>query len=456
MAIHLNEHFNYKKLLKSVLPTMLMMIFTSIYSIVDGIFVSNCVGNSAFAGLNLFFPVLMIIGAIGFMLGAGGSALASMKLGQKDNENANKVFTMIIYFTIILGFIISIIVFIFIEPLTIALGSVGGVVASQEMIDNAMIYGRILICFEVVFMLENVFQSFFVVAEKATLGFFVVLIAGITNMLLDALFMAVFDFGIAGAAFATGISQTIGAIIPIVYFSKKNKSLLLLTKTNLDFKILLKSSINGSSELLTNIAMNFVSIIFNLQLLKYIGENGVSAYGIIMYVSFVFCAIFIGYTIGIAPIVGYNYGAKNYNELRNVLNKSLILIGIFNIVMVILMEALAGVFSVIFAHGNQELIDITVRGCRLYGLCFLFTGFNIFASSFFTGLNNGLVSAIISFVRTLILETTCVIVLPLLLGLDGIWLSMVLAEFLSVTVVAICFLSTAKKYKLFAKYSENV
>lgn len=446
MVIHLSEHFTIQKLLKAVLPTVLMMLFTSVYSIVDGIFIANCVGNTAFAGVNLIFPIIMITGSIGFMLGAGGSALVSNKLGEGDKEGANKTFTMIVLFTVILAIIITATTYFLIEPIAIMLG---GENATDEMISEAIKYGKILTIFQGAFMLQNVFQSLFVVAEKAMLGFVFILIAGCMNMLLDLLFVAVFRWGVIGAGLATGISQVFGGVAPIVYFFSKNSSIIKFSKTRLKLKVLVKASTNGSSELLTNVAMSIVSMLFNMQLLNEVGENGVSAYGIIMYAGFVFCAIFIGYTVGVAPIVGYHNGAKNHQELKSLLKKSLLIISCVSVLMVVAVELFAGVLSGIFTNGNNELHKLTSNGFRLYGISFGLCGFCIFSSGFFTALNDGLVSALISFLRTLVLQVFFILLLPSFMGLNGIWLSIVFAEFCSLIVCFVCFAKNRKKYHYF-------
>lgn len=440
MAVHLNEHFTFKKLLKATFPSILMMVFTSIYSIVDGLFVSNYVGTSAFSAVNLIYPVVMIIGAIGFMMGAGGSALVSKTLGEGDKERANKIFSMVVYFTVILGLVISAIVFIFIEDISILLG------ATPEMLPYCKIYGQILVGSEIAFMIQNLFQNFFIVAEKPMFGFIVTVGAGITNMILDAVFIVVFKWGVAGAAIATVVAQVVGALVPIIYFSRKNKSLLKLTKTKLEFGVLLKSCTNGSSELLSNISASIVSMIYNKQLLKFAGENGVAAYGVIMYASFIFAAVFIGYSIGTAPIVGYNYGSKNHEELRNIKKKSLFLTATFGVVMTVLSMTLAKPLSSIFVSYDKELLDMTTGAMRIYSVSFIFMGVNIFTSSFFTALNDGLTSAIVSFARTLIFQTSAVLLLPLAFGLDGVWAAIIVAEALSLVLDIIFLIAKRKKY----------
>lgn len=439
MAVSLSEHFTYKKLFKAVLPSIFMMIFTSIYSVVDGLFVSNFVGKTAFASINLIMPLLMILGSIGFMMGTGGSALIAKTLGEGDREKANKIFSMIIYFTMIVGVVISVIGFIFIEPFSKLLG------ATPEMLGDCVLYGRILISVNFIYMLQNAFQSIFIVAEKPMLGFVVTVIAGVTNIILDALFITVFKWGLAGAAVATGISYAVGGIIPIFYFlSQKNKSLLNLVKTKFDFKQIGFACANGSSEFVSNISSSIIGILFNKQLLKFAGENGVAAYGVIMYLSFVFVAIFVGYSIGVAPIIGYHYGAENNKEVKNLLSKSLILLAITGAIMTCLTEILANPLSKLFVGYDKELLSLTSNGMSLYGISFLMVGFNIFSSSFFTALNNGLISALISFIRTLIIQIATVMILPLFLGIKGIWLSVVLTEILGM-IISFAFIITQKK-----------
>ncbi len=441
---HLSEHFNYKKLLIATLPTIMMMVFTSVYGIVDGLFVSNFVGESAFTAINLIMPLLMILAAVGFMLGAGGSALAAKTMGEGDRKRANEIFSMTVYFALLSGVVISVLAFLFIEPIAKWLG---GANTSGQTIENAVRYGRILIGFHTAYMVQNVFQSFFVTAERATMGFIVTVAAGLTNIILDALFVAVFRWGIVGAAVATGISQTVGAVVPVVYFAKKKGSLLRLIKAKLEFAPLFKACTNGSSELLSNIAMSVMGMLYNMQLLKFAGESGVAAYGVIMYAGFIFCAIFIGYVIGVAPIVGYHHGAQNHGELKNLLKKSLVITAIFSVSMVVLTELFAGVLSDIFVGYNTELRALTARGFRLYGISFGLCGFNIFASGFFTALNDGLISALISFSRTLVFQIVFVLLLPVLWGIDGVWCAVIAAEVCSLAVSLICFLAKRKKYK---------
>lgn len=441
MEINLSEHFTYKKLIKFTLPTVIMMIFTSIYGVVDGVFVSNVVGSNAFASINLIMPAIMIIGTIGFMIGTGGSAIISKTLGESDNKKANRQFSMLIYLEIILGIIFTVISLIVLEPVAKLLG------ATQDMMNDCLIYGRILLIGMTAYMLQNSFQSFMVVAEKPTLGLVISIISGITNMVLDFLFMCVFKWGIAGAGFATIISQFVGAIIPMIYFARKNSTMLKLGKTKFELSTIIKTCTNGSSEMVTNLSMSVVNILFNMQLMKFAGANGVSAYGIIMYVGFIFTGTYMGYSIGTAPIVGYHYGSNNTDELKSLLSKSIKLLGIIAIIMTALAEILAKPLASIFVSYDKELLEMTINAIRLYSLSYIISWFNIYASSFFTALNNGFISALISFLRTLVFQIICILILPAIWEINGIWLSVGVAEVLSIIVSVICFIKNKKKYE---------
>lgn len=438
MRIKLSDHFTLKRLLKFVFPSIIMMIIISIYGVIDGFFVSNYVGKSAFSSLNLVMPFIMILGGMGFMIGTGGSALVSKTLGQKENEKANKIFSMMIVFTTILGLILSIIGIIFIRPVSYLLG------ASDEMIDNCVLYGRIVTSFTALFMLQNVFQSFLATAEKPKIGLIVTIAAGTTNAVLDYLFVAVFNFGLAGAAVATGIGQVVGGLIPLIYFIFPNDSLLKLVKTKLSIKELLAACANGSSELMSNVSSSIVGMVYNLQLMKYIGEDGVATYGVLMYVQFVFVAIFIGYSIGTAPIVGYNYGAANYDELKNVRKKSIAIMFTSGITLSIIAQLLAGTLAKIFVGYDQNLYVLNVHAFRIFSFAFILTGFNIFSSSFFTALNNGAISALIAFLRTLVFQLGSVIMLPLIISVDGIWLAICVAEVFA-TAISLFFMITKQR-----------
>lgn len=440
MKIKLSDHFTYSKLLRFVFPSIIMMVFTSIYGVVDGLFVSNFAGKTAFASINLVMPFVMILGGIGFMIGTGGTALVSKVLGEGKKEKANEIFTMMIIFTLLLGALLSVIGVISMPWVSKFLG------ATEEMMADCVIYGRIVTGFTVAFMLQNVFQSFLIAAEKPKLGLLATVLAGIANMALDAIFIIVFKWGVAGAAIATGLSQCVGGIFPLIYFLRKNSSLLRLTKTKLEIKPILNACGNGSSELMSNISSSVVSMIYNFQLMKYVGEDGVSAYGVLMYVQFIFVAIYIGYTIGCAPITGYHFGARNHNELKNMLRKSSFLSAVSGVVLTILAIALSSPLAKLFVGYDKELYELTRHAFRLFAYSFLLAGFNIFTSSFFTALNNGAVSAAISFMRTLIFQTSSVLILPIFLGVDGIWWAITVAEFFAFILSLIFLFAKRKKY----------
>lgn len=442
MKIQLSDHFTYKKLLKFTLPSIVMMIFTSIYGMVDGFFVSNFAGELEFKAVNFIMPVIMILGAIGFMLGAGGSALISKTLGEGKKERANGIFSFTVYVSIVLGIIIAVLGIAFLKPIAIWLGA-------GEMLENCLIYGTIILLALPFFMLQMEFQSLFVTAEKPQTGLYVTVSAGVTNMVLDALFVGLFRWGIEGAAVATALSQVVGGLFPLIYFSrKKNTSLLRLCKPICDFKALLKIAANGSSELMTNISLSVMGVIFNYQLLKYAGEegDGIAANGVLMYVGFMFISIFIGYSIGVAPIIGYHYGAKNHKELTGLLKKSFVIISFMAVSMFVLGEALAVPMSEAYVGYSEKILEMTIRAFRLYSFSYLIVGFSIFGSAFFTALNNGLVSAILSFLRLFLLQALTVMILPLFMGLDGIWLSSTASELMAIIITFSFIFALRKKY----------
>lgn len=440
MNIKLSEHFTYKKILRFTLPSIIMMIFTSIYGVVDGFFVSNYVGKTPFAAVNLIMPFLMILGAVGFMFGTGGGALIAKTMGEGKSEKANSLFSLFVYTTAVCGIIIGALGIVFIRPVAALLGAEG------EMLNNCVTYGRIILIALPFFMLQYEFQSFFATAEKPQLGLVVTIAAGFTNMILDALFIAFFKWGLFGAAAATAISQIVGGSIPLIYFFRKNSSRLKLTKCKFEKNMLLRACVNGSSELMSNISMSIVSMLYNFQLMKYVGENGVAAYGVLMYVNLFFLAAFIGYSVGTAPIIGYNYGAQNYSELTNLLKSSFTIIGIFSVCMFTLSEFLAYPIAKIFVGYDKELMNLTLNGFRIVSFLFLFAGVSIFGSAFFTALNNGLISALISFLRTLVFQVSAVLIIPIFLGINGIWLSTVTAEVMSVIITLIFIFKMKNKY----------
>ena len=440
MKIQLSEHFTYGKLIRFALPSIGMMIFNSIYGVVDGIFVSNFAGKTAFAAVNLIMPFLMMLGTVGFMIGSGGTALISMTLGMGDKKRANEIFSMLTWICIISGLVLSTAALLFLRPVAIMLGAEG------EILENCMLYGRIVIPATTAYLLQFAFQSFCVTAEKASLSLTVALSAGICNIVLDALFVAVFRWGLVGAAVATAFSQYVGAVIPLVYFARKNSSLLKLGKFRFHGMALLKTCTNGLSELMSNLSMNLVSMLYNLQLLRYAGENGIAAYGVIMYVNFVFVSVFLGFSVGTAPLIGFNYGADNQKELKNLFRKSMIGIAVLSLVMTASAILLARPLAGVFVGYDAALLEMTARGFMIYALSFLLCGFNIYGSALFTALNNGLISAGIAFVRTLICQIAAVMLLPLIWELDGIWFAIVAAELAALLLTAFFMVKYRKCY----------
>lgn len=440
MRIQLSDHFTYKKLFMFVLPSIVMMVFTSVYSVVDGLFVANFAGEKAVTAINLIFPLIMVLGSIGFMLGAGGSALVSKTLGAGDKEKANAYFSMLVYVTFGIGAIIAVAGQFIVPPIAKWFGAEG------VTYDYCVLYGRVLIGAQPFFILQNVFQSFFVAAEKPRLGLIVTAAAGFANIILDAVFVAGFKWGLAGAAAATAASQVIGGVAPLIYFFAKNNSLLRLTKTRFYGRAFLKACTNGSSEFLANVSAAVVTMLYNFQIQKIVaGDGGLAAYGTMMYVAMIFYAIFMGYAVGCAPLFAYNYGADNREELKNLFKKSMIITAVCGISMTALSEALAYPFFKIFGY-DGEIFDMTLRGFRIYAPAFLIAGFSYFGSSMFTALNNGLVSGIISFLRTLVFQVAAVLVFPVFLDIDGVWSATVFAEIISLAVTAAFVIAFRKKY----------
>ncbi len=438
--MQLSQHFTCRRLLRYCLPSIIMMVFTSVYGVVDGFFVSNFAGKTPFAAVNFIMPILMILGCAGFMFGTGGSALIGMALGEGDNKKANNIFSLVVYSSIVCGVLLAIIGLVILRPVATIMG------AENEMLRQCLIYGGIFLAGLPFYILQYEFQCLFATADKHKLGMYVTIIAGCTNIVLDALFVAVFPWGVAGAAVATVISQIAGGIIPLVYFLRKNDSPLRLTKCSFDGTALLKTCTNGSSELMSNISASVVGMLFNVQLMKYAGENGVAAYGVLMYVSWIFQAIFLGYTVGTAPVVSYHYGADNKDEVKNLLKKSLIIVAAVAVCMFVAGELLSWPLAKIFVGYDAELMDMTVNAFYIFSFSFLFFGFSVFGSSFFTALGDGLTSAAIAFLRTLVFQIAAVMLLPLIFGLNGIWASIVAAEIVSVAVMAVFFAIKRKKY----------
>ena len=440
MSIRLSDHFTYRKLLRFTLPSIAMMIFTSIYGVVDGYFVSNFAGKEPFAAVNLIMPFIMVVSTVGFMFGTGGTALVSKTFGEGDPERANRYFSLFVYASFLLGIVFAILGIVFLRPIAAFLGATG------TLLDNCVVYGRIVIAAMPFFVLQLLFQSFFVAAEKPQLGFWVIVAGGVTNMIGDAVLVTLLpqELKIVGAAIATALGQVVGGGVPLIYFFRKNSSILRLGKTRFDGKALIKATTNGVSELVNNASMSIVGMVMNVQLLKYAGEDGVAAYGVMMYVNMIFAAIFIGYSIGTAPVFGFHYGAKNGGELKNLLRKSLLLLLIGGVLMVAAAEALTRPLALLFVGYDEGLMQLTESGFRIFGLSFFFIGFAIFGSGFFTALNDGVTSAIISFLRTLVFELGAILILPLFFGVNGLWFSVVVAELMA-TVLSFIFMAVKRK-----------
>lgn len=439
--IQLSDHFDYKRLLRYTFPSVIMLVFTSIYGVVDGFFVSNFAGKAPFAAVNFIMPLLMILGCVGFMFGTGGSALIAKTLGEGKTQKANELFTLIVRVSALCGLALAAAGFALLRPLASLMGAEG------QLLEDSILYGRIILPALPFFILQYEFQCLFATAGKPKLGLGITVAAGVTNMVLDALFVAVFSWGLVGAAAATALSQLVGGVIPLIYFGRENSSLLRFVKCKYDGSALLKTCTNGASELMSNISMSIVSMLYNLQLMKYAGADGIAAYGVLMYVSMIFQAIFIGYAVGAAPVIGYHYGAQNHGELKSLLKQSIVLIGIFSVTMFAAGEGLGRPLSLLFVGYDAGLLDMTVHAFAIFSFSFLFSGITILGSSFFTALNDGLTSAMIAFLRTLVFQIAAVCILPLFWGLDGIWFSIILAEVLAVLVTVLFLFGKRKKYR---------
>ena len=440
MKIQLSDHFTYGRLVRFVLPSVVMMIFTSIYGVVDGLFVSNFAGKIPFTAINLIMPYLMMFGILGFMVGTGGTALIAKTLGEGKREKANELFTMLTLVCVVGGILLTVVAFLLLRPAAILMG------ARDAVLENCLLYSWLVLPATTAYILQYAFQSFCVAAEKPNLSLIMMVASGVCNIVLDALFVAVLKWGLVGAAVATAIAQCAGVLIPLIYFSRQNKSLLRFCRCRLDWKALLHTCTNGASELMSNLSMSLVSMLYNLQLLHYAGENGVAAYGVIMYVNFVFISVFIGIAIGTAPIFGFHFGADNRSELKNVFRRTLVLLGVCAAAMTAGAALLARPLAMIFVGYEPQLLEMTARGFLIYSVSFLLCGFNIFGSSMFTAFNNGLISAVIAFVRTLVCQIAAVLLLPLIWELDGIWWSVVAAELAALILTVFFFFKYRRRY----------
>ncbi len=440
MRIQLSDHFSYGHLMRFTFPSVIMLVFTSIYGVVDGFFVSNYVGKTPFAAVNFIMPLLMILGCVGFMFGTGGGALIAKTLGEGEEKRAQEIFSLIVYTSILCGILLSVCGFAFLPSVASLMGAKG------QLLTDSIRYGRVILAAIPFYVLQYEFQCLFATAGKPKLGLYVTAAAGIANIVLDALFVVVFRWGLEGAAAATAFSQFIGGVIPLIYFGRENDSLLNLVRCRPDRRILVRACTNGSSELMSNLSMSVVNMLYNIQLMRHAGEDGIAAYGVLMYVSLVFQAVFLGYSVGSAPVISYHYGAGDQKELRGLLRKSILLTGVFAISMFALGQMLAGPLSYIFVGYDTGLVELTIRGFRFFSCSFLFSGFAIFGSSFFTALGDGLISAMISFLRTLVFQCAAVLIFPIFWAVDGIWLSIVAAEVLAAGVAFLLLAGKRKQY----------
>ncbi len=440
MRIQLSEHFTYYKLIRFTIPTIIMMIISLIYGVIDGIFVSNGVGSDAFAAVNLIMPVVMIFGSVGYMIGAGGSALLSKTIGENNRRQTNSYFTTLVYLVLFLGIIFAVFGVVFIRNIALFLG------ADETIIDYCIVYGKTLFAFLPFFLLQNCFQNFVVVAERPGFGLKISILAGLVNVVLDFIFMYVFDMGVYGAALSTGISQVFGSVIPYIYFVVKRDIKLRISKADFDLKMIRDVCINGLSEMVSNFSTSIVNMFYNMQLMKYAGADGVVAYGIIMYISFIFSGTYLGFAVGTAPVIGYHYGANNTKELKNLLKKCVRLIFIVSILLTAVVEVFSKTLAEIFVSYDEFLVILTTRAIRIFVLSYLLSGFNIFMSSFFTALQNGVISTAIAFLRTLLFQIVLIFLLPLIWGIDGIWSAVVFAEILTVIFTVIFLIVKRKQY----------
>lgn len=424
--IELSGHYTYGRIVRSVLPSIAMVLVTSVYSIVDGFFVANFAGKSGFAAINLTFPVIMMIGSLGLMIGSGGGALVAKLKGEGYSQKANRVFTMLVWFGLAVGVTLGAVLAVFAPLVSRWLG------ADEAMMDECIVYIRLNMIGMPGFVLQCAFQSFYMAAERPQLGTLMSVVAGVTNIVLDALLVWALGMGVAGAAIATAAGCLVGGLFPVCYFSShRNRGSLRLVRTRMLWPYVGKACSNGMSEYVANIAMNIVTICYNLQLMRHLGEDGVSAFGVLMYIAFIFVAVFIGYNIGITPIIGYHYGARDLNEQRSLLRKSLTLIAVAGVLMTTVAEVFAEPLARTFVGYDENLTELTIKAMRLYFPAMLICGWNMFASALFTGLNNGVVSAVAAFARTLGFELICVWLIPVFLGINGIWVSWGIAELLS-------------------------
>lgn len=440
MQIQLSDHFDYSRLLRFTLPSIAMMVFTSVYSVVDGYFVSNYAGKQPLAAVNMAWPVIMMLASLGMMFGTGGSALIAAAQGRGRKQRANEYFSLIVYVVIVLGFVLAGATWFLMEPIMKLLGAEGNLLA------DCVFYGQVCLVGLPAFMMQMLFQTLFITSGKPQLGFYVTVGAGVANMILDGLFIGMMGMGLFGAALATDFGFLVGGIIPLFYFARNNSSSLRLGRACWKPHALLKACFNGSSEMLSGIASSIVTLLYNFQLLRYVGENGVAAFSVIMYVTFIFFAIFFGYCNGVAPVISFHFGARNQTELKNLFKRCAVFIGVTGVCLFILAQLTAPFLAKLFVGYDAELYNTTVYAFRIVCFSFLISGFGIFGSSLFTALNNGFISATISTCRSIIFEAGFVLLFPLLLGINGIWFAIWGTEIATLVLTAIFIIRKRKVY----------
>ena len=435
-----DRHFTVPALLRFTLPTIGMMIFMSAYVMVDGFFVSNFAGETAFAAVNFTYPIISILGTLGFMFGTGGSAIVAKTRGEGDPDRANREFSLLVYAAAAAGLIFAVIGTIALKPLLMLMGAEG------NLLTQCLRYGRLLaICIPTT-ILQYLFQELMITAGKPGLAFRVTVASGITNIVLDALLIVGLHMEVLGAAIGTVAGEVVGSVIPLIYFARPNDSALRLGPTRLDWRMLGRTCVNGSSEMVSNIAASLVGIAYNVQLLAYLGEAGVSAYGILEYVAFFTVAILIGFVSGAAPLMSFQYGAQNRVEMQSLFRKCVGIVVVCGLILFALVRVLVDPLAGVFVGYDPDLHALTIHAMLIYSWALLFSGFNMYGSSLFTSLSNGLISAVISFVRTLVFEIGAVLLLPRLFGPDGIWYSGVVAGVAAFILTVAFVLGYAKRY----------
>ena len=442
MTSSLDKDIDFKFLIKFSLPSIIMMVFLSVYTIVDGVFISKLVGTDALSAVNIVYPVIALLMAISTMIGTGGNAIVSRKLGEGKTEEARKDFSTLVYTVIFLGVTLSILSYLFLKPIIIFLG------ANAAIYEYCDIYAKIMLIFTPALLLAMMFKILLVTAGQGHLGLILTVLGGVVNMILDYVFISTFNMGIAGAALATGIGYCITGLCGLVYFIFARKNVLHLVKPHFHADLLKETCINGSSEMVSTLSGSIITLVFNNILMRMAGVDGVAAITVILYLQMLLAAVYMGYAMGISPLLGYNYGKKDEMNLKSIFKISIITISIISGAVLMFGVFKAGSLAALFTHRGTNVYILAESGLRLFSVSFLFSGINIFASSMFTALSNGKVSAIISFVRTLAFQLICLYTLPTFLGINGVWLAIPVAELLSL-VVSIYFI---RKYRNEYKY----